>query len=108
MLYFCNNQYSWLCSNRDGDFLASFAVFAEPLKEANAAAHEFSSTYLFLKEYTTYAVEKILHIYTQLLQVSSRSLWNTPYSKGIETYMFVYHNSNCYHVILLLRKRAGR
>jgi hypothetical protein len=54
---------------RDGEFLTTFDENEEALKDANAAIQEFSSTYLFLKEYTAYAVEKILHIYTQLYQV---------------------------------------
>jgi hypothetical protein len=56
-------------NDRDAEFLASFAENATALKDTNAAVQEFSSTYLFLKEYTAYAVEKILYIYTQLHQV---------------------------------------
>ncbi|KAH8548912.1 hypothetical protein BGW37DRAFT_159307 [Umbelopsis sp. PMI_123] len=59
---------AWRNHKLDADFLTTFDENEEALKDANAAIQEFSSTYLFLKEYTAYAVEKILHIYTQLYQ----------------------------------------
>ncbi|KAI8083078.1 uncharacterized protein BX664DRAFT_268143 [Halteromyces radiatus] len=52
-------------SKSDFDFLNMFAENVEPLLELQSAVQEFVDTYVYIRGFNNYTVEKIQHIYTK-------------------------------------------
>ncbi|KAI8338739.1 hypothetical protein BC941DRAFT_350996 [Chlamydoabsidia padenii] len=52
-------------SKSDFDFLNMFAENVEPLMELQLAVQEFVDTYVYIRGFNNYTVEKIQHIYTK-------------------------------------------